>query len=571
MRLTRQGIMRDLRLAGERIKKLCRSLRHGAVAGTHTLYFSSTAPVISVLIPVYNTRPHILKQTVESVLSQTFPRWELCMADDGSTREATRQVLESYAASDPRIRVVFSETNRGIAATINRAAGMARGLFIGVLDHDDMLAPDALQAYYALIRQHPDTDLIYCDEDKIGLDGGFCHPWYKPAWNPDLSLSFNYVMHFAVYRRRLFGKLGGVRSEYEGSQDYDLLLRTAERTPRIRHISRVLYHWRMDDGSTALGPEEKPRIFVRGLAALNDALRRRGIDGDAVDAPDAWKGVFRVRRTVAAPLTITAVIASFGDFQGLDRLLGSLAAQDDPAAGSEVIILHDPGSRPRTDARFHDMFRLRFIASGHGALPARFNTGAEAAGGRLLLFLDDTMELLSSDTVRSLVEQAQRDEVGAVNGKIYYEDGRVEHAGIILGPFGIMGYSHRATPDDAGYVGLKNMIGNFSAVMGLGMMTRKTVFQSAGGFDADRYARAYWDADYCLRLGRDNRLITYTPYARMRHRIPVKSVGQMVVEPEAARFRDVWQEKIDNDPFFNPNLSRDREDFYWPGKNSGGE
>jgi glycosyltransferase involved in cell wall biosynthesis len=520
-------------------------------------------PFISVLMPVYNTKPEILRRSIESVLNQKkYLRWELCIVDDGSTDRNVINILEYYAQKSFRIKLVCKKTNEGIAATINKAAKMAKGKFIGVLDHDDELEPDTLFEYANFIVHHPDADCIYCDEDKIDKHGKFCDAWYKSDWNPDLALSFNYVMHFAVYRQRLFKKIGGVRKACEGSQDYDLLLRFSEITDKIYHISRILYHWRMGESSTALNPETKPAIFEKGLWALNDALRRRGISGVAIHAPDAWLGVYRVKRSLVNSVSCSIIVSYRGSDSGLFRLLESIR-KNIKSFACEIIICPDS---------YYDMKNLNFINKYNNvkiiqgqasmSVPKAYNLGAKEATGDILFFVDDAIELVSKQSCTCLLEHIQRDEVGAVGGKVYYNNNLVEHAGVIFGPFNIMGYAHRATPDNPGYVGLKNMIGNYSAVMGLGMMTRKSVFDTMGGFD-EKFESAYWDADYCLRLRDKKYFITYTPYAKLIHNIPVKLLEEMVIEPDASLFREKWQHMIDNDPFFNINFTRKLEDFTW--------
>lgn len=550
---------KDFRLDAEPLKSAPGSF----IKTVNLLKEFENRPLISILIPVYNTDENVLKQCMESVISQIYKNWEICIADDASDLPHVRRMLTDYAQKDPRIRLVFSEQNQGIAGNIHKAACMASGEYIAVLDHDDELEPMTLFEYVRLLNLHPDADVIYCDEDKIDEGGIYCDPWHKSAWNPDLSLSFNYVMHFVMLRRSLYEKIGGVRSDYEGSQDYDLLLRIAEHTDRIYHIPKILYHWRMGSGSIASAPEAKPGVFVSGLAALNDALKRRGIRGRAEDAPDAWKGVYRVIREIPRPLSCSILIHSKGDEKKLERILESPASAV-PGKNTEILISFH-------SSLFCDMEKIctesgrkniRLIEySGKDCISRSLNAAAWEAKGEVLFFLDESMEISDPESYDSLMEQIQREEVGAVGGKVYYAEGLVEHAGIIFGPFGIMGYSHRATPDDPGYVGIKNMICNYSAVMGLGMMSRKEVFRQAGGFD-ENFCQAYWDADYCLRLREKGFLITYTPYAKMKHHIPIPLPGEMIREPEASIFRERWQHIIDNDPCFNPNFSRDVECFY---------
>ncbi|MDY6973490.1 MAG: glycosyltransferase [Thermodesulfobacteriota bacterium] len=524
-------------------------------------YTLSVRPLISILMPVYNTEPEILRSSIESVLGQSYTKWELCIVDDASTVEHVRSVLEEYQEADPRIRVSFSDINEGIAATGNKAAAMASGEYIGVLDHDDELDPTALFEYIREIDRHPDADCIYCDEDKIDEKGKFCEPWFKSDWNPDLALSFNYVMHFALYRRGLFERLGGFRKDFEGSQDYDLLLRVSEKTDSIYHIPKILYHWRMGGGSIASGPEAKPHVFANGLAALNESLKRRRIDGIAEDAPDAWKGVYRVKRGISTPALCSIIIVSSGNDILLSRLLKSIFSNI-PKGNYEVLVLrHSSTGIDGSELSIRAAGDINWVKfDGANTIPRALNIGVYQASGDVVFFVDETMELMSFESYGCLREHIQRPEIGAVGGKVFYENGLVEHGGVILGPFSILGYAHRATPDGPGYVGLKNMICNYSAVMGLGMMTRKDLFMNVCGLD-EELGRGYWDVDYCLKLRERGYLVTYTPYARLLHHIRIPGGHEMVVEPEAALFRSRWQHIIDRDPYFNPNFSRGLEDF----------
>ena len=497
-------------------------------------------PLISILIPVYNTDPVTLKNCIDSVLQQTYRKWELCIVDDASTDPHVRTILLAYALNDQRIKLVYAKTNVGIAATINSAARLATGQYIGVLDHDDELAPETLSEYVRCIDHTPDVAVIYCDEDKIDENGDRCDSWYKSDWNPDLLLSFNYVMHFVLYRRALFQQVGGVRQAYEGSQDYDLLLRISETTEKIDHIPKVLYHWRMGKGSIASGPAAKPDVFVSGLAALQAALDRRGIAGTAVDAPDAWKGVYRVRRRIDPNLSCSVVIAAYDDPKALARLLSSIRENLHPSVVEIIVFTAGDIEILTRSLDGFDALPIQAVATSGSHASDGFNQGSDRARGDLLLFLDETFEIRSSGSIAALIEQAQRQEVGAAGGKVYYGDGLLEHGGVIFGPFNLIGYAHRATPEGFGYAGLKNMIGNYSAVMGLGMMTRRSLFEELGGFDP-AFTKAYWDADYCLRLRDRNCLVTYTPYATFTHHIPVPTIDQMIVEPDAGLFKQRWQ------------------------------
>ena len=529
--------------------------------GLRLFFHIRNPPLLSVLIPVYKPDLLLLEKSIASVQKQFYPNWELCIVDDGSNDEQVTSTIRKLS-EDKRIKFFRSEENKGISAAVNKAAAMAKGEYLGVLDQDDELHTGALLEYARVIQHDPEVDIIYCDENKIDETGEFCWPWLKPDWNPDLALSFNYVMHFVLYRSSLFHALGGMRPRFDGSQDYDLLLRAVERTKRIRHIPKIRYHWRMSKNSIATGPEAKPYVFVNGLAALNDALRRRGIQGTAEHAPDAWDGVYRVRRNLQHPCltSILVILSAKGPRPSpLLRSLESFVSKEE-----REIICMDLSSSTAEGA---DMTTIPYtcvnrVENAENRMPACFNAMAGKARGDFLFFLDDTMEIASSETLHALLEHGQRPEVGAVGGKIRYRNGLVEHTGIIMGPFGLLGYANRATPDDAGYVGNKRMIANCSAVMGLGMLTPRLLFLDQGGFD-ERYRRYCWDADYCLRLREKKFLITFTPYAILKHHVDVQHLPYAIPPQDRDLFRKRWQYVIDNDPYFNKNLSRSREDF-WP-------
>ena len=539
-------------------KKAQRSIYARLIIFLASFDTTSNRPLFSILLPTYNSDPRILKKCVNSVLTQAYTNWELCVVDDGSTNQEIRQILESYSRKEPRIKIEFSERNEGIAATIHKASRHANGEFVGVLDHDDELDPLALYEYYKVIKDKPDTDCIYCDEDKIDTNGLYCFPWFKSDWNHDLLLSFNYIMHFVLCRRSIFEEVGGVRKQYEGSQDYDFILRVSEITQNIIHIPKVLYHWRMGEESIAAGPGAKPGVFVSGLKALNDALRRRGIVAKAEDAPNAWKGVYKVNRNVSPDIVCSILLFSNGNIENLTRLLNSITKYR--LQWNIEIILCTPSQISLRQLDLNNAgIPIRVIATENN-IAAAFNEGSKCANGNVLFFLDDTMELVSKDSFSCLLEHVQRSEIGAVGGKVYYNKDLVEHAGIILGCYGVVGYANRATSNNPGYAGLKNMIGNFSAVMGLGMMTRKDVFQKEEGFDP-QLGLAYWDTDYCLRLRQKKYLITYTPYAEFYHHVKIPSASEVVVYPEADILKKRWSSFLSQDPYFNPNFSRKFENF----------
>ena len=411
-------------------------------------------PLISVIVPVFDPAPDWLAECIASVRAQTYAHWELCLADDASRRPDVRSILEEAAAADPRIKVVFRERNGGIASASNSALELATGELVGLLDHDDVLRPHALFAVAERVREEPDAGLLYSDEDKLMPDGTRALPAFKPDWSPDLLLSVNYVCHFTAMRRDLVEKVGGFREGFEGSQDHDLVLRVAEVGAPVLHIADVLYGWRVVPGSAALSADEKPHAWTAGLRAVEDSLRRRGLEATAnLRAEPGWYDV-------------------------------RYAVPGDPS----VAVIAPPGPDRAAAA----------------------NDAASAADADLLLFLDPALEPPSGGWTRPMLEQALRREVGAVGCRLARPDGTPFHEGVVLGLGGTV--TDADLRDYRAEHGFARGIRNVSAVSGACMMLRRDVFVSAGGFDPSMGSLA--DVDLCLRL-RNYRII-YTPLAELR-------------------------------------------------------
>ncbi len=522
-------------------------------------------PLISVVMAVHNTAPQWLDRAIRSVELQTYPHWELCIADDASERPETRRVLATAADRDPRIRV-FTRPARGhIAAASNSALSLARGEFVALLDHDDELAPSALLEVAAVLDPHPDADIIYSDEDKIDARGRRFDPYFKSGWNPDLLLSQNAVSHLGVFRRDLVRRIGGFREGFEGSQDHDLALRASEATApsRIHHIPRVLYHWRVIEGSTAGGASAKPYAWDAGARAIAEALKRRGEPGRVL--PAVGGAFYRVKRDLPGPAPHVSVIIPTRDRADLlrDCLEGVL---DRTAYPSLDVIVIDHESREPATLALLDALRAR----GGTVLPARGdfnfaamnNEAARQARGDILVFLNNDVRIDRDDWLAELVAQAVRPEVGAVGGRLLYADGRVQHAGIVLGMGGVAGHVHRlAHPGDAGYFGRALLIQDMAAVTAACMAVRRSVFAEVGGFDAGNLPVAFNDVDICLRIRERGYRVVWTPYAELFHLESVTRGDDLTGERrarfqrEADHMRRRWGPALDDDPFWNPNLT----------------
>ncbi len=526
----------------------------------------SYQPRFTVITPVYNTDPRWLRACIESVRHQIYPHWELCLVDDGSTNRATWQVLRESEA-DPRIRVAFLPSNRGISAASNRALAMASGEFIAVLDHDDELSADALYRVAVLLNEHPDADFVYSDEDKIDRDGRRCDPHFKPDWSPDHLLACMYTCHLMVLRRSLVEAVGGFREGFEGAQDYDLVLRVMERTSRIHHIPRILYHWRKLPRSAAADPTAKPWAHEAGRRALADYLARNGIAGEVL--PGAAFGLFRVRRHIVGRPLVSIVIPTTGcpaASDGTDLLGRALESLVEHTSYDhfEVVLVTDTCDWSDAVRRVLERVPHRVVAWGTEQpfnFARKINAGVrEAAGEHVVLFNDD-LEVVQGEWLSAMLEYSQVKGVGAVGAKLVYPDGRLQHIGIVLGVAGVAAHAFHQYPGSClGYAGSAVSPRNYSAVTAACMMTRRRVFEEVGGFD-EGLAVDFNDVDYCLKLRRAGYRVVFTPYALLSHR-ESSSFGARTQAPrELAAMRAKWGDLVVHDPYFNPNFSRSFPDY----------
>ena len=520
------------------------------------------APLFSVLLPVYRPPMWALERAVGSVLSQSWPSWELCIADDGSDDAELTAYLQSLGRVDRRIRVTTRTDNGGIAAATNTALGLASGEFVAFLDQDDELTPSALASVAGAIAAAPDADLLYSDEDKIDDAGERFDPLFKPEWSPDLLLSFAYVCHLTTVRRSLLEELGGLRSAFDGSQDYDLSLRASERARRIVHVPEVLYHWRSLPSSAASGAAAKPYAYEAGRRAVEDALHRRGEEAVVTNHP-AFPGRYHVRRLPRGRPLVSIIVP----FRDEPALLATCAAslRADPGYDNIELVLVDNGSElPETEAlisRLADEPGVRLTRSpGPFNWAAINNAAARESSGELLLFSNNDIEARVPGWLGAMVGHAQRDEVGAVGARLVYPDGAIQHAGVVIGLGGIAGHVLRGLPaDHPGYNSMAISTRDCSVVTGACMMVRRDVFESVGGFD-ELLPVAFNDVDFCLKLRELGLLIVYTPLAELVHH-ESRSRGHTDDVFEEQRIRARWGHALRaGDPYMNVHLSHWR---YW--------
>jgi O-antigen biosynthesis protein len=508
-------------------------------------------PLISVITPVFNTPVQRLKEAVESVLAQAYENWELVLVDDASTATELLRMLPRVAERDQRVVVINLRKHGGISAASNHGLALARGEWVTFLDHDDVLEPDALFRIVELLQKHPEADLIYSDEDKLG-DDGFEAPLFKPDWSPDFFLSCNYLGHLTAVRRHVLQKAGGFRSQFDSAQDYDLFFRVIEQTSRIHHIPRVLYHWRRSESSSAISVRQKPGQLEASRFAIEDHLKRRGEPAHvAVD----WRThAFCVRRELLEPRKISVIIRSCHGPESLQRCIESLTAQTS-YPNYEIVIVQADEMLLKTATRFSH--RLLYL-SGAADDSAAKNYAVEQTDSPWFLFLDDSIEVIEPDWLTIMAEHVQRPEVGAVGARLLNSSGAVEHAGIVVGINHIAQPAFRGFPAEHSGVGNRQLqlTRNCSAVSSACMLTRREVFQQAGGFD-ESLSGALAAVDLSLKIRRASYLIVYTPFVRLYwHDAPGK-----IDTTEQAMMEQRWAGVLQGDPYYNPNLSRERADF----------
>ena len=541
-----------------------------AAIGAH-IAAMKVPPLISVVMPVYDPDPGHLAAAMDSVLAQLYPHWELCIADDASTDPAVRRLLGLYAARDPRIRIMTRAVNGHISAASNSALELATGDYLALLDHDDLLPAHALYRVAADIEAHGPADLIYSDEDKIDGEGRRHDPHFKSDWNPELFLAQNMVSHLGVYRTDLVRAAGGFRIGFEGSQDWDLALRVAELSgpDRIRHIPHILYHWRVYTGSGSFSTDHGGKAAEAGRRAVAEHLARTG---QAADVVPGIAGYNRVRRALPDPAPRVSLIVPTRDRVELLRncIDGLLHRTDYPDL--EVLIVDNASVEPETLAYFDGLAaepRVRILRrEGPFNFSALNNHAVTQATGSLIGFINNDIEVIEPGWLAEMVGHAARPGVGAVGAKLLYADGKIQHAGVILGVLGVAGHTHKGFGrHDYGYFSRLRLCQNLSCVTAACMVMPKAVFESVGGFDAVNLAIAFNDVDLCIRIREAGYQVIWTPYAELYH-LESASRGSDLTPENRDRFasevkymQDRWGDVLRRDPYYNPNLSLDATDF----------
>ena len=523
-------------------------------------------PLISIILPVYNPELRFLDAAIDSIRNQIYERWELCIADDASTDPAVRPFLEKMAATDARIKLTFRESNGHISACSNSALTLATGDWCALLDQDDAFAEHALALVALEIDCHHDAGLIYSDEDKIDEAGVRSNPFFKPDWNPELFLGQNYINHLGCYRADVLREIGGFREGFEGSQDYDFALRCVDRLrpKQIRHIPRILYHWRMVGGSLAAIPDAKPYAKEAARRAIADHCKRNRMPGRVVPCPENTES-HRVIHALPKPAPLVSIIIPTRDRAGLlKRCVESIQARTDYSP-YEIIIVDNGSVEPETLAFFRaiEQQNVRVIAETGPFNYSRLNNqAASQARGDILVFLNNDTEIDDAGWLTEMVSHAARTEVGAVGARLWYPDGTLQHGGVVLGLGGVAGHAFPHIPrGHPGYFNRAMLQQNCSAVTGACMAVRKSVFEELEGFDEVNLGVTFNDIDFCLRLTQRGYRVVWTPYANLIHHESASRGHQRTPEEQAEFLRAAdymqrtWGADLMHDPFYNPNLS----------------
>lgn len=527
-------------------------------------------PLISIVVPTYNSDPVFLEAMIQSVRDQTYPNWELCIADDASTSLEPAHVLRKYMALDERIKVIFREVNGHISEASNSALSMATGEYVALLDHDDVLPPHALFSVVRYIHLRPEARMFYSDEDKITAEGKRTMPYFKSDWNPQMFLTQNMFSHLGVFETALIREAGGFRKGFEGSQDYDLALRCVEIAghDKVAHIPHVLYHWRIVPGSTAGSGSEKPYALQAAIRALEEHLKR--IHADAtVEYPFEDLGILRVRYAVPRPVPKVSLIIPTRDGVGLLRQCIDSVFLRTIYPDYEIIVVDNGSVKEETLSYFAEIGKKPNVRILRDDSPFNFsalnNHAATIAKGEYLCLLNNDIEVISPDWLNEMVGLASQPGNGAVGAALWYPNNTLQHGGVLIGLGGIAGHMHHMMKrGHFGYFGRAVAAQNLSAVTAACLVIRKSIYDEVGGLD-EGLAVAFNDVDFCLRVREAGYRNVWTPYAQLYHHESATRGSDMDLDKYDRFVKEVrwmenrWAGELDYDPAYNPNLSLDTE------------
>ena len=522
------------------------------------------SPLISIAVPAYQTPVEFLRQMIESLIVQTYSNWELCIVNASPDNEEMQKVLAEYSAGDSRVRFCNLKENLGIAENTNRAFAMTKGEFVGLLDHDDLLAPNALYEIVKILQDHPQADALYTDEDKVTteLDEHF-QPHLKSDFNLDLLRSNNYICHFFVVQKSIVEKAGGFRKEFDGAQDYDFIFRCTENAGEVLHVPEILYHWRTHKASTADNPASKMYAFEAGKRAIEAHLERTGTKGEVSHTQDL--GFYRVKYPVQGKPLVSVIIPNKDEKETLQTCLEMLE-KNTGYQNFEIIIVENNSTTDEIFRYYKELSgnrKIHLLRRGKEFNYSAINNFAAAhAKGEYLLFLNNDVKSINPDWLEEMLGVCQRPEVGGVGAKLIYPDNTIQHAGCVIGMGGIAGHMFVDMPADrTGYLHKASLLQDMSAVTAACLLMKKEVFEQAGGF-TEELAVAFNDVDLCLKVRKNGYLIVYDPYAKLYH-MESKTRGAEDSKEKVRRFqteieymRCHWIDILKNgDPCYNKNLS----------------
>ncbi|MBD3280593.1 glycosyltransferase [Candidatus Dojkabacteria bacterium] len=513
------------------------------------------SPKISILMPVYNISPEFLEEAIDSVRGQWYENWELCLYDDASTNPQTIEFLKKLKRKkyEGKIKIKFGQNNQNISGATNEAFSLSTGEYLMLIDNDDVLRPHALYEVVKLINEKGDQDLVYFDEDKLDKFGQRIEPWFKPDFSPELMWSMMYPTH-AVYSRTIFEKAGKMRKGYEGSQDYDLCLRVMELTDKIEHVPWVLYSWRKVEGSTATGFGSKDYAMIAAKKALNDAINRRGLNGEIVNDFYPFLPVFEVEGQPSVEIIIPikdkikllkTCLDSIWEHTTYENFSITVVNND---SEEEETLQYLEGIRRRKNLKVIDYPKeYNFSAIN--------NFAAKKSKADFMLFLNNDTEVINDNWLKGLLMWVQQEKVGAVGCKLLYPDKTVQHAGVLLGVGGVANHAYYKQPEENNfYFNHLHCVKNYMAVTGACMMVSRKKFNEVGGFN-EELPLAFNDVELCLKLYEKGYRNVYTPYVELYH-YESKSRDPHVAESEDKYMEEKWKKYIENDPHYNPNLNK---------------
>ena len=523
---------------------------------------------ISVLVPAYRTPEVFLRQMIESVLNQTYPHLELCIADGSGENISVEKVVKEYQAKDQRVRYQRLEKNEGIAGNTNAAIRMATGDYLALFDHDDLLAPNALFEVASTIEKDK-ADVVYTDEDKVMSDlKEHFQPHFKPDFNPDLLCSNNYICHLFVVKRSLALKLGGQDPAYDGAQDYDFIFRCTEEADKIVHIAKILYHWRVHQASTADNPTSKMYAFDAGKRAIEAHLQRIGAKAEVSHTKDL--GFYRVKYQVQGNPKVSIVIPNKDEKETLKKCLESIW-QKTTYSNYEIILVENNSTTREIRDYYQELDGKNGVRVVYWDKEFNYsainNFGISYAKGEYILCLNNDITVISPEWMEELLANCQRPEVGIVGARLYYPDNTIQHAGIVLGMGGCAGSLFVGLARSrGGYLHKAALQQDLSAVTAACFMVKKEAFEKVGGFE-EKLAVAFNDVDFCLKVRHAGYLVVYDPYAELYHH-ESKTRGYENTEAKKRRFQEEieymrchWMPDILRDPYYNENLSLKASDY----------